>query len=48
MATLQELFDMRNSNDLCNLVVAAGWNMAKDIFTDSSEKAAIKLLRYMI
>lgn len=34
MATLQELFDMRNSSDLRNLVAAAGWNAAKDIFTE--------------
>ena len=34
MATLQELFDMRNSGSLHNLVAAAGWNAAKDIFTE--------------
>ena len=34
MATLQELFDMRNSSALRNLVAAAGWNAAKDIFTE--------------
>lgn len=35
MATLQELFDMRNSSELRNLVAAAGWNAAKDIFTEA-------------
>jgi len=35
MATLQELFDMRNSSALRNLVAAAGWNAAKDIFTEN-------------
>lgn len=34
MATLQELFDMRNSSELRNKVAAAGWNAAKDIFTE--------------
>ena len=35
MATLQELFDMRNSSELRNKVAAAGWNAAKDIFTEN-------------
>jgi len=34
MATLQELFDMRNSSNLRNLVAAAGWNAARGIFTE--------------
>lgn len=34
MATLQELFDMRNDSPLKNKVAAAGWNAAKDIFTE--------------
>jgi hypothetical protein len=32
MATLIELFDMRNESVLRNRVAAAGWNAAKDIF----------------
>ena len=46
MATLQELFDMRNSSDLRNLVAAAGWNAAKDIFTEeaSAEYHAERLI----
>lgn len=35
MATLQDLFDMRNDSLLRNKVAAAGWNAAKDIFTES-------------
>lgn len=34
MATLQELFDMRNDSVLRNKVAAAGWNAAKDIFLE--------------
>lgn len=34
MATLQELFDMRNDSLLRNKVAAAGWNAAKDIFVE--------------
>jgi len=34
MATLQELFDMRNDSVLRNKVAAAGWNAAKDIFVE--------------
>lgn len=34
MATLQELFDMRNNSVLRNKVAAAGWNAAKDIFIE--------------
>jgi len=34
MATLQELFDMRNDSMLRNRVAAAGWNAAKDIFVE--------------
>lgn len=34
MATLQELFDMRNNSELRNKVAAAGWNAAKDIFVE--------------
>lgn len=34
MATLQELFEMRHSSELRNKVAAAGWNAAKDIFTE--------------
>lgn len=34
MATLQELFDMRNDSALRNRVAAAGWNAAKDIFVE--------------
>ena len=36
MATLKELFNMRNSSELRNRVAAAGWNAAKDIFTESN------------
>lgn len=35
MATLQELFDMRNDSVLRNKVAAAGWNAAKDVFTEN-------------
>lgn len=35
MATLQELFDMRNDSTLRNKVAAAGWNAAKGIFTEN-------------
>lgn len=35
MATLQDLFDMRNNSILRNKVAAAGWNAAKNIFTES-------------
>ena len=34
MATLQELFNMRDSSELRNRVAAAGWNAAKDIFVE--------------
>lgn len=34
MATLIELFDMRNESVLRNRVAAAGWNAAKDIFVE--------------
>jgi len=34
MATLQELFNMRNDTELRNKVAAAGWNAAKDIFVE--------------
>ena len=34
MATLQDLFDMRNDSVLRNMVAAAGWNAAKDIFVE--------------
>jgi hypothetical protein len=34
MATLQELFGMRNDSALRNKVAAAGWNAAKDIFVE--------------
>lgn len=34
MATLQELFNMRNDSALRNRVAAAGWNLAKDIFIE--------------
>jgi hypothetical protein len=36
MATLQELFDMRNDSELRNRVAAAGWNAAKDIFVEDA------------
>lgn len=36
MATLQELFDMRNDSLLRNKVAAAGWNAAKDIFVEDA------------
>lgn len=36
MATLQELFDMRNDSPLRNKVAAAGWNAAKDIFVEDA------------
>ena len=39
MATLQALFDMRNSSELRNKVTAAGWNAARNIFTE--DKATI-------
>ena len=35
MATLQELFDMRNDSVLRNKVAAAGWILAKDIFVEN-------------
>jgi len=35
MATLQDLFNMRNDSVLRNSVAAAGWNAAKDIFIES-------------
>ena len=34
MATLEELFDLRNSSTLRNRVAAAGWNEAKEIFLE--------------
>lgn len=34
MATLEALFDLRNSSALRNRVAAAGWNEAKDIFLE--------------
>lgn len=34
MATLEQLFDLRNSSVLRNRVAAAGWNEAKDIFLE--------------
>ena len=36
MATLQDLFDMRNDSVLRNMVAAAGWNAAKDIFVEDA------------
>lgn len=53
MATLQELFDMRNDSVLRNMVAAAGWNAAKDIFIEDAATAnhaerliwAVKALR---
>ena len=36
MATLQELFDMRNDSILRNKVAAAGWNATKDIFVENA------------
>lgn len=36
MATLQELFDMRNDSVLRNMVAAAGWNAAKAIFIEDA------------
>lgn len=36
MATLQELFDMRNDSVLRNMVAAAGWNAAKNIFIEDA------------
>lgn len=53
MATLQKLFDMRNLSELRNQVAAAGWNAAKDIFTEDAATAnhaerlvwAVKALR---
>ena len=36
MATLIELFDMRNESVLRNRVAAAGWNAAKDIFVEDA------------
>lgn len=34
MATLEELFELRNSSVLRNRVVAAGWRLAKTIFLE--------------
>lgn len=53
MATLIELFDMRNESVLRNRVAAAGWNAAKDIFVEDGATAnhaerlvwAVKALR---
>jgi hypothetical protein len=53
MATLQELFDMRNDSVLRNMVAAAGWNAAKNIFVEDAATAnhaerlvwAVKALR---
>ena len=36
MATLIELFNMRNESELRNRVAAAGWNSAKNIFTEDA------------
>lgn len=36
MATLKELFDMRNDSALRNKVAAAGWNAAKNIFVEDA------------
>ena len=53
MATLDELFKLRNSSALRNRVAAAGWNAAKDIFLEDGATAhhaeriawAVKMLR---
>ena len=39
MATLEQLFDLRNSSALRNRVAAAGWNEAKDIFLEDGATA---------
>jgi hypothetical protein len=39
VATLEELFDLRNSSALRNRVAAAGWNTAKDIFIEDDATA---------
>jgi|LGOV01.1.fsa_nt_gb hypothetical protein len=39
MATLDQLFNLRNSSTLRNKVAAAGWNEAKDIFLEAPSTA---------